>query len=86
MSGAGTGGGAPTGGGIPPGGHAPVTALAENPMLDSTGAPHRFVHLLIFSHTCPCVLGTPSPVDTGLCAYSDKVAGGSSPTVMWVRV
>ena len=35
----------------------------------------------MFPCACPRILGTLSPFDTGLCAYSNKVAGGSSPTV-----
>ena len=35
----------------------------------------------MFPCACPCILGAPSPFNAGLFAYSDKVVGGSSPTV-----
>ena len=35
----------------------------------------------MFPWACPHLLGTPSPFDTGLYAYSDEVAGGLSPIV-----
>ena len=37
----------------------------------------------MFPRACPCLLRMPSPFDTGLHAFSDKVAGGTSPTVVF---
>ena len=62
----------------------PMAPLAFLGLFPSAGALHRFARLLMFPWACPCILGTLSLFDTGLCAYSNKVAGGSSPMVSFL--
>ena len=59
----------------------PMAPLAFLGLFLSVSAPQGLMHLLMFPRACPCILGSLSPFDTGLYAYSDKVAGNSSPTV-----
>ena len=57
---------------------APLVFLRLFPLASATPG---LTCLLMFPHACPCILGTPSPFDTGLFAYSNEVMGGSCPTV-----
>ena len=59
----------------------PTAPLVFLGLFPSTSTPQGLTHLLIVPCVCPWILGTLSPFDAGLCAYSNKVAGGSSPTV-----
>ena len=57
--------------------------LAFLGLFPSSGGPHGLTRILMFPHACPRLLGMPSPFDTGLCAFSDEVAGGASFTVVF---
>ena len=57
----------------------PTAPLAFLGLFLSAGAPHGLTRLLMFPWASPRLLDTPSPFNTGLCAHSDKVAGGLSP-------
>ena len=61
----------------------PTVPWAFLGLFPSSGAPHGLTCLLMFPCACPHLLGMPSPFDTGLHAFSDKVVGGASPTVVF---
>ena len=61
----------------------PTAPLAFLGLFPSSGAPHGLTCLLTFPWDCPRLLGMPSPFDAGLCAFSDRVAGRASPTVVF---
>ena len=61
----------------------PMVPLAFLGLFLASGAPHGLTRLLMFPRACPRLLGTPSPFDAGLHAFSDKVKGGASPMVVF---
>ena len=59
----------------------PAAPLGFLGLFPSASTPQGLARFLMFPCACPHVLGTPSPFDMGLFAYSEEVTGGSSPVV-----
>ena len=58
----------------------PVAPMAFFGLFSSAGATQGLMCLLMFPCACPWALGTPSPFDMDLHAFSDEITGSSSPT------
>ena len=62
----------------------PTAPLVFLGLFPSARVPHGLAHLLLFPRACPRLLGMLSPSDAELHTFSDKVAGGSSPAVVFL--